>query len=47
LAYREAEKKKIALQPKDYIKDPYVLDFLDLKPNTKIYEQELEQAIIN
>ncbi|MBK7965593.1 MAG: DUF1016 family protein [Bacteroidetes bacterium] len=42
-----AEKKKLNLNVKDYIKDPYVLDFLDLKPNTKFYEQELEQAIID
>ncbi|MDB5012000.1 MAG: hypothetical protein JWQ25_202 [Daejeonella sp.] len=31
----------------DLIKDPYVLEFLDLKPNTDFYEQELEQAIID
>jgi predicted nuclease of restriction endonuclease-like (RecB) superfamily len=43
----EAEQKKEIMQAKDIIKDPYVLDFLDLKQNTKLYEKELEQAIID
>lgn len=43
----EAEEKKEVMQAKDIIKDPYVLDFLELKSNTKFYEQELEQAIID
>jgi len=47
LVKAEAEGKKEAMQAKDIIKDPYVLDFLDLKSNTKFYEQELEQAIID
>jgi len=47
LVKEEAEEKKIALQPKDIIKDPYVLDFLDLKDNTDFRELELEQAIID
>jgi predicted nuclease of restriction endonuclease-like (RecB) superfamily len=43
----EAESKKEIMQAKDIIKDPYVLEFLDLKANTHFYEQELEQAIID
>jgi predicted nuclease of restriction endonuclease-like (RecB) superfamily len=47
LVKQEAEIKKVELQARDFIKDPYVLEFLDLKPNTGFYESELEQAIIN
>ncbi|MFV0554511.1 MAG: YhcG family protein [Mangrovibacterium sp.] len=43
----EATEKQIAQQPQDIIKDPYVLDFLNLKDNTKFRESELEQAIID
>jgi len=43
----EAESKKKVMQAEDIIKDPYVLDFLNLKSNTSFYEQELEQAIID
>lgn len=44
---QEAVSKQIAQQPKDIIKDPYVLDFLELKDNTSFRESELEQAIID
>jgi len=47
LVKAEAERKKEIMQAKDIIKDPYVLDFLGLKSNSKFYEQELEQAIID
>jgi len=44
----EAEEKTKHLQftPKDTIKDPYVLEFLDLKDNTSFREDELETALI-
>ena len=29
------------------IRDPYVLEFLDLNPNPKFYERDLEQALID
>ena len=29
------------------VKDPYVLEFLDLEPNPHLYEKDLEQAIID
>ena len=47
LVKAEAESKKEPMQAKDIIKDPYVLEFLDLKSNTDFYETELEQAIID
>ena len=47
LVKAEAEGKKESMEARDIIKDPYVLDFLELKANTSFYEQELEQAIID
>ena len=47
LVKAEAEGKKECMEARDIIKDPYVLDFLELKANTNFYEQELEQAIID
>ncbi|QDK83124.1 DUF1016 domain-containing protein [Spirosoma sp. KCTC 42546] len=46
---REAEEKTrpLKLEPKDILKDPYILEFLDLKPNWKVYEKELEQALLD
>ncbi len=45
----EAEAKTntntLALNPKDYLRDPYVLDFLNL-PTVSVLESELEQALI-
>lgn len=44
---QEMEKK---ISKPDYdkiIKDPYVLEFLDLKPDAHFYESDLEQALIN
>ena len=31
----------------DFVKNPYVLEFLNLRPNPKLYEKDLEQAIID
>lgn len=47
LVKQEAENNKIEMQARDVIKDPYVLEFLDLKPGSGFYETELEQAIID
>ncbi len=44
---QEADEKTYNQEPKDIIKDPYVLEFLDLKDNTNFRESELEQAIID
>ena len=38
--------KDLELSPKDIIKDPYVLEFLDLKDNISFRENELESALI-
>jgi len=44
---QEATEKTNQQEPKDIIKDPYVLAFLGLKDNTDFRESELEQAIID
>ncbi len=48
LVQDEANKntKNLQLTPKDIIKDPYVLEFLDLKDNIAFREDELESALI-
>lgn len=38
--------KDLQLISKDIIKDPYVLEFLDLKQNNAFYESDLESALI-
>lgn len=42
---KEADDKKEEMQPVHIIKDSYVLEFLDLNPNTKHHEQDLEQSL--
>ena len=42
-----SKKGQIIQEPKDIIKDPYVLEFLDLKENSKFLEKDLEQALID
>ena len=39
-------KEKGKLESKDIIKDPYILEFLDLKQNDHFYESDLENALI-
>ena len=34
-------------KPEDIIKDPFVLEFTGFKPNTHLYETDLEQALID
>jgi predicted nuclease of restriction endonuclease-like (RecB) superfamily len=36
----------LIVQPADFVKDPYVLEFLDLKDQSRFRESELEEAII-
>ena len=43
----EAEEKMNALKPKQFIHDPYVLEFLDLKDYSALHESDLEQALID
>lgn len=35
-----------ALSPRDFVKDPYVLEFLDVSPHPSLYERDLEQLLI-
>lgn len=43
----EAKTHETKMQPEDVIRDPVVLDFLDLKENKKYLESELEQKLID
>ena len=43
----EANEKLAELAPERFIKDPYVLEFLDLKNYPALRESELEQALID
>ena len=43
----EAAEKMAPLAAENFIKDPYVLDFLDLKDYPALHESDLEQALIN
>lgn len=42
-----AEKGQIIERPEDAIKDPYILEFLNLKEETSYTESQLEQALID
>ena len=42
----DTAKREPSLNPKDIIKDPYVLDFIGLKPDSSFYEKDLEEALI-
>jgi predicted nuclease of restriction endonuclease-like (RecB) superfamily len=47
LAKKKADINEEEILASDYIKDPFVLEFLDLKGNTGLYESKLEQALID
>ena len=42
----DTAKREKSDDPKDVIKDPYVLDFLGLKADSSFYEKDLESALI-
>ena len=42
----DAAKRELPSEPQSIIKDPYVLDFLGLKPDSAFYEKDLESALI-
>ena len=42
----DTAKRELPPDPKDIIKDPYVLEFAGLKPDSSFYEKDLEQALI-
>ena len=33
--------------PRDFIRDPYVLEFLGVRPDAGLYEQDIEQGLLN
>jgi len=41
-----AQKSQIIKNPEDLIKDPYILEFLNLKENSKFQEKEVESLLI-
>lgn len=43
----DTDKEKESIHPEHIIKDPYMLEFLNLEENIKIHETELEQALID
>ena len=47
LVRAEIQKLESGTEPKDIIKDPYVLEFLDIKDGKKYFETELEQGLID
>lgn len=47
LVKAEAEENLSQVKPEDFIKDPYVLEFLDLKNYPALRESDLEQALID
>ena len=44
---QEAEQNLLPMKAESFIKDPYVLDFLDLKNYPALRESDLEQALID
>ena len=42
----DTAKKEAPIDPKEIIKDPYILEFAGLKPDSSFYEKDLESALI-
>ena len=38
---------ELPASPLDFVRDPYILDFLQVIPNAKLYEEDLETALLN
>ena len=43
----EEKTKKLVIKPEHLIKDPYVLEFLNLNPDIKYLEKDIEQGLID
>lgn len=43
---RDTERREPAKSPQDFIRDPYVLEFLGLEQTPSLYESDLEQGLI-
>jgi len=39
--------KELPPSPLDFIRDPYILDFLQISPDHKLYEKELKQGLLD
>ena len=46
-AEAQAKTTPLQLQPKDVLKDPYILDFLNLETDIHFHEKDLEQALVD
>ncbi len=46
-AKRRKQPQKVPIEPRDFIKDPYVLEFLEVKDHAGLHESQFEQAIID
>jgi len=44
---KEIHKLEPSLKPEDIIKDPYVLEFLNVKENSRFLEKDIEKALID
>lgn len=44
---KDSTNKEPNINPKDFIKDPYVLEFIGIEPTNKFYESDLEQGLID
>ena len=44
---KEIFAKEPSAKPEDFIKDPYVLEFIGVKQDTSVYEKDIETALIN
>jgi predicted nuclease of restriction endonuclease-like (RecB) superfamily len=46
---KEAEEKtaSLSISPRDFVKNPFVLEFLGIQPDHSLYESDLEQYIMN
>ena len=44
---KDTTNKEPKNNPKDFVKDPYVLEFIGIEPNHKFYESDLEQGLID
>jgi predicted nuclease of restriction endonuclease-like (RecB) superfamily len=44
---RRKQSQQPSIEPRDFIKDPYVLEFLEVKDHTGLHESRFEQAIID
>ena len=44
---KEIFAKEPSAKPEDFIKDPYVLEFIGVKQDASVYEKDIETALIN